>query len=221
MTRAQPHRALPNRGDELTRWTAGLFMTGSALFSFGAAGALFGISAASAGRVFFAGSIFFTTAAYLQLVQVINGPDTRTDQHHAIAMWGWQPERLEWWATFIQLLGTLMFNLSTFDAMQSLDPLAEDVLVWAPDALGSICFLIASYVAFVAVCRGWPCWRPHDAPWWVAATNLLGSIAFGLSAVTSIYVLDTGMMLDPWSANAWTLVGGLCFFVGAYLLRSS
>ncbi len=30
-----------------------------------------------------------------------------------------EPGRIDWWATLVQLVGTVFFNLSTWDAMQS------------------------------------------------------------------------------------------------------
>jgi hypothetical protein len=58
--------------------------------------------------------------------------------------------------------------MNTFEAMQTLSPTDQDRLVWAPDAIRSICFLAASYLAY--------------------------------------------------ASKLWTLVGAVCFFVGAYLL---
>jgi hypothetical protein len=45
-----------------------------------------------------------------------------------------------WWSAAIQLLGTLWFNLDTFDAMRTgLSTHQEDRLVWGPDLVGSGC----------------------------------------------------------------------------------
>ncbi len=52
----------------------------------------------------------------------------------------------------------------------------------------------------------------------LAFANLIGSIAFGISAIASFVVPATGQLLSDQRANQWTLVGAVCFFAGAYLL---
>lgn len=216
---SRPRSALPIRLGTLTWWMAMLFMIGSALFAVGSASALVGIAlAVKSARIFFVGSLFFTSAAYLQLLEVVNEPDALTKKRPRTSLWRWEPHKIAWWASTIQLLGTLLFNRSTYEAMKSLDPVAQDRFVWAPDALGSTCFLIASYLAWAEVCRRSLCWQPQNVSWWVVCTNVLGSVAFGISVVASIVVVQTGDMLNAVASNLWTLVGAVCFFVGAYLL---
>ena len=115
--------------------------------------------------------------------------------------------------------GTLLFNLDTFHALQEgLDADAYDRLVWSPDALGSLCFLVSGYLAYAEVSGGYL--RPHrrTLAWWIAAINLLGCIAFGISAVAAYWVPTEGSLVDLAAANAFTAFGGLCFLVGAVLL---
>ena len=38
----------------------------------------------------------------------------------------------------------------------------QDLVIWTPDALGSICFLISSQLAFAEVGHRWISWRPHE-----------------------------------------------------------
>ncbi|HWG64257.1 MAG TPA: hypothetical protein VG253_21415, partial [Streptosporangiaceae bacterium] len=59
---------------------------------------------------------------------------------------------------------------------------------------------------------------PHDRPWWIAALNMCGSVAFGASAVASYVVHDSGLPRNASLVNLGTFVGALCFLVGAYLL---
>ena len=47
---------------------------------------------------------------------------------------------------------------------------------------------------------------------------MLGSIAFGVSAVAAYVVPATGDVWDAAMSNLGTLVGALCFLVGAILL---
>jgi hypothetical protein len=126
---------------------------------------------------------------------------------------------LDWWASAVQVAGTIFFNVSTFDALrQGLDTNEYNRLVWAPDAFGSICFLVSGYLAYFAVC-GRPVCRPRRSrEWWIAAINLLGCVAFGISAVASYVIPATGSVLDLARANATTAFGALCFLIGAVLL---
>jgi hypothetical protein len=146
---------------------------------------------------YFLGSIFFTTAAFEQLRTAERG----------------SPNDLV--ASAVQFVGTLLFNISTFDGM--LDTLSsdhEDLLVWTPDVFGSVCFLIASAIALVEVWRQ-PLFAPARR---VARLNMIGSIAFGASAIAAFVLPDTGDLLNASVANSMTLVGALCFLYGAYLL---
>jgi hypothetical protein len=152
--------------------------------------------------IFFIGSIFFTTAAALQC----------RETYHA-------DHRIDWWSSVIQFAGTLLFNVDTFRALQTgFDDVRYDRLVWTPDAIGSACFLISGYLAFIAVCSGPACWRRRSPEWQIAAVNLLGCIAFGIAAVASYVVPSTGSVIDLAAANFATAFGGLCFLIGAVLL---
>ena len=217
--RSRPRSALPIYLDSLTWWVAVLFMVGSALFAVGSASVLVGASlVAKSGRIFFVGSIFFTSAAYFQFLEVVNEPDALTKKRPPASLWRWEPHKIAWWSCTIQLFGTLSFNMSTFEAMRSLNPTDQDRFVWTPDAIGSICFLIASYLAWAEVCRRWFSWQPRNISWWVVLIGLCGSLAFGVSAVASIVIVGTGDLLDAHEANLWTLLGAICFFLQAYLL---
>ena len=130
-----------------------------------------------------------------------------------------QPRRIDWWASAVQLVGTLYFNVSTGAAMiANLAAQAEDRYVWRPDAVGSLCFLVASALAWYEVCHRWIAWRPREWSWWITLLNLLGSIAFGVAAVASYVIPATGELRDAARANLGTLVGAICFLIGALLL---
>ncbi|MET4637172.1 hypothetical protein [Mycetocola sp. 2940] len=132
---------------------------------------------------------------------------------------GWQPRRVMWWAAVVQLAGTLFFNRSTADALlRNLSVAEVNRLVWAPDVFGSIAFLVASHLAWLAV-RGRP-WRVRrdDADWWVAILNYVGSVFFMLSAIASVTLPTTGEILNLTLVNAGTFLGAACFFAGAYFL---
>ncbi len=219
VARSRPRHLFPIELGSLTWWIAVLFMIGSTLFAVGSASALYGHGlAAQSGLVFFAGSIFFTSAGYLQFLEVINEPDALTKTRPPTSFWRWEPHKLGWWAVLVQLVGTLLFNMNTFEATQHLSSLDQDRLVWVPDALGSICFLVASYLAYGEVCNDWMDWQPRNVSWWIVVINLLGSVAFGVSAVASFVLVQSGELVSAYDSNLGTFAGAICFFVGAYLL---
>jgi hypothetical protein len=155
------------------------------------------VGATADAAVFFAGSIAFTAAATLQGIGARGG------------------DRI---SAAVQLLGTVFFNISTWRALQDTlgDPSTNRV-VWRPDALGSVCFLVAGVLAYRAVRHA-----PRSGRVWrMAAVNLLGSIAFGISAVAGYVVPATGDVLALAAANLTTVLGALCFLAGAVPLMRS
>src|SRR5580704_10699269 len=165
-------------------WIAVLFAVGSLLFALGAIpGYTSAVGARWDAATFFVGSLFFTSAGFLTYREAVDaGPPAQNPAGRRFFVF--QPRRIDWWATAVQLAGTLYFNVSTGVATQAdLAATAAHQHVWRPDAVGSICFLVASALAWFEVCHAWVAWRPHVLSWWITFVNLLGSIAFGVSAV--------------------------------------
>ena len=184
-----------------TWWMAALFAGGSACFVVASLPGFVQLAgSAAAGVVYFAGSIQFTSAAGIQWLLTMRN-------------FG-----VDWVSSAIQFAGTLLFNINTFDAMQEgLDANSYDRLVWTPDVLGSICFLVSSYLAYGVVCGFFG--RPRGSRDSVVATlNLAGSVAFGIAAIAAFWAPTSGSVLDLAAANSFTALGGACFFVGAILL---
>jgi hypothetical protein len=94
----------------------------------------------------------------------------------------------------------------------------DDRLVWRPDLIGSICFLIASYLAWAEVCHSIGRLRLRDLSWWIVTLNLVGSVCFGVSAIGAYVNPDTGDATNVLWDNAGTVVGALCFLVAAVML---
>lgn len=177
------------------------------------------VGPAADGVTFFVGSIFFTTAAGLQCLETFNADRGPGGSRGRLRVVAFEPRRADWWSSVVQIVGTLLFNVTTFRGMSTaLDNPDYDRLVWAPDAYGSICFLVAGYLAYLEVCGGWACVRQRTLEWKIAAVNLVGCIAFGISAVAAYIVPATGDAIDLAAANGFTALGGLCFLVGAILL---
>jgi len=199
-----------------------LFMIGSSCFALGSLPLYFDRVAASTDAwTFFVGSIFFTSAAYLQYREAGAaplGPEDGAPTPGGIGRFvSFSPRRLDWWATSVQFVGTIFFNVTTFAATRTdVDLTQEKRLIWAPDVLGSICFLVASWFAYVEV-AGDREGGHASLGWWIATLNLAGSVAFGFSAVGARY-LDTGEIANITLVNVGTFAGAVCFFVGAALL---
>jgi hypothetical protein len=174
------------------------------------------------GITFFVGSLFFTSAALLQWFEAVNVDWRRVGAADPDRHWrpvSWQPKRIDWLAAAIQLAGTLFFNLSTFAAMKAGLNARETVFrVWSPDVEGSVCFLLASWLAYAEVCGRWACLKARSLSWWITAFNLLGALAFGAAAIGATIDPSTKEQLAARLNNAGTALGGVCFFVGAVLL---
>lgn len=197
-------------------WIGVLFAVGSLAFALGALPA-YAVAAGTGydNLTYFVGSIFFTSAAFLQYCQVVATPRRRRADRFGV----YQPDRIDWWATAIQLLGTLFFNLSTGRALSTglAGPATINHTIWRPDALGSVCFLVSSFLAWAEVChRAWA-WQPRGISWWIGLLNLAGSVAFGVSAVAS-KVQPDGDLRSVALTNLGTFVGALCFLAGGLLL---
>jgi hypothetical protein len=172
------------------RWMAALFATGSLCFFVGPFPGYIDLVGPQADALtFFLGSLLFTGGG-------------------AVQTWLAYPARFgaDWWAAAVQSAGTLFFNVTTFAALTTTlsDP-HYDRLVWRPDALGSVCFLVSGVIAFAAAERRW--WQP--------TVNLLGCVFFGISAIAGYVVPATGSMIDLAAANWNTAAGALCFLACA------
>ena len=200
-------------------WIAVLFALGSLLFAVGALPAFAGaVGVRWDCATFFVGSLFFTCAGFLTYREAVDAlpasPGLTRRRFFVFA-----PARIDWWATAVQLVGTLFFNISCGNALRvGLTAQAADQHVWRPDALGSICFLVASALAWFEVCHGWVGWRPRLWAWWITLANLTGSVAFGVSAVAGYINPTTGQLNNADRSGLGTFVGAVCFFVGALLL---
>lgn len=172
-------------------------------------------SPAIAGWTFFIGSVFFTSAATLQL-----WTSWRIEQRERRAGTVSAYDHAEFTASWVQWIGTLAFNVTTlraaWEAAGTADPTA--VAVWRPDAVGSVLFLVSSAIALVPEVRKHRHGHARDRSWAIAASNMLGSIMFGISAVgawtspTTQDLLNLGW--DDWGCA----LGGVCFLAGALLL---
>jgi hypothetical protein len=214
---------------KLNWWIGGVFALGSLLF---AAASVLSLSPALAARlsletlsinaIFFAGSIPFTVAAYLQLFQAANVPPlqvSHAERSERVHVLGWKPRDAGWLSCALQFVGTILFNFNTFDAMvPSLTWFEEDLVIWAPNIIGSILFLASGYLAFIETCHGYWEWQPRSISWSIVFINLLGCAGFLLSALLSIFLPGPPDVAMGTLAVAFTLQGAICFLVGSLLM---
>ena len=201
-----------------------LFMVGSACFALGTIPAYVSAVGQTADAVtYFIGSIFFTSASFWQLVQSQSpamSPDVGDDDSSAapIVVRAWLPHSRGWLAAATQFPGTLAFNVSTaFAISTALTASQAHRLVWAPDFVGSILFLISSGFAIVAVGRVMEL-EPEMYSWEVAWLNMIGSIFFMISALAGLTLPHAPREIDQRWASLGTLLGAVCFFAGAALM---
>jgi hypothetical protein len=198
----------PRLGIEMLRAQCRLFMIGSSLFAIGTAPgfATFG-GAGVTNLLCFMGSWFFTSAALIQLL--LSKPATSRT-------WEMSAARAECLSSAIQFFGTLNFNLSTGAALWAQRVPARRHLVWGPDAVGSMAFLISGALGVAAVALAVGFVRLKSRLRLAASISMIGSIGFGASAVGA-FITKTGTTEDARLAQLGTFVGALCFLIAAFL----
>ncbi len=182
------------------------FMIGSTFFALGSFGPVSAQIGSTASNVlFFIGSWGFTTAAFVQLL--LSGA-SRNDRGALRAVW---------LAAATQFVGTILFNVSTGSAIYAESVTAQKDLVWAPDAQGSVLFLVSGAFALLALARVNRLWRPMDRDWLSNWVNMAGCVAFGVSAIAAVVTSSGGV--ENASLAAWTTcVGAVCFFAASALV---
>ncbi len=212
---------------QLNWWIGIIFALGSLLFAAASVlclapglARLLSLDSTGTNAVFFAGSIPFTIAAYLQLYQAANADRGKGSVlTPGTCLFGWRPHDVGWLSSALQFIGTILFNFNTFDAMiPSLDWFGQDLLIWAPDIVGSILFLASGYLAFIETCHAYWAWNPRGISWWVVFTNLLGCAGFMISAVLAIVLPGPGNSEVLTLSVFFTLLGAIAFLVGSLLM---
>ena len=189
------------------RWMALCFALGSTCFLVGPfPGYASLVGSTGVGLTFFVGSILFTAGGGLQTW--LAAPD----RHEAGA------GRAGWWAA-VDPVGRDAV-LQRHDLPGAVDPRPRrpdyDRLVWRPDALGSVCFLVSGVIAYRAVGRGTASARP-------AAARAGGSRPSTSSAASSsasprspaMSSLPPGRSSTSPGANWNTALGAACFLACA------
>ncbi|MEV4561209.1 hypothetical protein AB0K51_30035 [Kitasatospora sp. NPDC049285] len=200
------------------------FVVGGALFAVGAGVAQFGSGdATTCCSIYFAGGLFFNTGGYVSLLQVVNAPRHVPGGEGRLVTrpwrwWSYEPMRVDWLGAFVLFVGTLVFGVNLLASfLQGLSVQQVNRLIWTPDVIGCVLFLISGHLGFVEICHGRPCIRQRNLGWWIVAVNQLGSVLFMVSALAAFTRPATGSLVNADIANWGTLLGALCFSVGGVL----
>jgi hypothetical protein len=206
---------------------AWLFMVGGSCFAI--ASVPFAIELFDArvlGMTYVIGAVFFTSAAFCQFQLVGNeqcfasAPTPRSRVGIRLRSFRWRS--ILWWSCAVQLVGTVYFNVNTINALDTTLSVQEELrVVWRPEAIGSICFLVASLLALLVLDSNKRRTGAHlgTTDFWISWWNMLGSVLFGVSTVAGKLLEPTSEPRNVALMNATTMTGAICFIVGAWLFR--
>lgn len=197
---------------------AWLFVVGSACFAVGVAFSLNTSWSPVVGAVtFFVGSIFFTSASSIQMRGAWRSwPDGPTASTTAALL----SRAPAWTSSWIQWIGTIFFNVTTLAALVEVSGTAavSNQVIWRPDAVGCILFLVSSAIALLPDVRRHRHGHARDRSWTISSLNMVGSVFFGISAVGAYVVPATDELLNAQWSNGGTFLGALCFLIGAWMV---
>lgn len=159
-----------------------------------------------AAAVFLAGGVFFTTGGYTSVLLVANanGGEWR--------WWSTEPGRLDWASAVALFVGTLYFGGSLLAALiGDLTTAQIHRLVWSPEVIGCVLFLLSGHLALIQLRRERRQGRRADLGWWIAVVNQVGSALFMAAAIAAFVRPTTGDELAVGIANWSTFAGAACF----------
>lgn len=113
-----------------------------------------------------------------------------------------------WTSSWIQWVGTLFFNVTTLAALIEVSGRAavSNQVIWRPDAVGSILFLVSSAIALMPDLRRHRHGHARDRSWAISSLNMAGSVFFGVSAIGAYVVSSTGELLSAGWSNGGTFL---------------
>jgi len=107
----------------------------------------------------------------------------------------------------------LVFGVLIVTGGRLADMFGRRAMLFAGAGIFAAFSLLGGLAPNVGVLIGALSWRPRALSWRIAATNLVGSVAFGASAIGAYVIVDTGDLRDEVAANAGTFIGAACFLV--------
>jgi hypothetical protein len=189
------------------RIAATAFVIGGSLFSIGALLAQAHVGGPRlAGAVFLAGGVFFTTGGYTSVLLAANG------HGGSWRWWTFEPRQLEWTSAFVLFVGTLYFGVSLVAALVGdLTTAQEHRLVWSPEVIGCVLFLVSGHLALLQLRRRRRTGQVARLDWWIAVVNQVGSALFMVAAIAAFVRPSSGDELAVGLANWSTFAGAACF----------
>ena len=203
-----------NRRLQLTnRIAATAFVIGGSLFCLGALLAQAHVGGPRlAGGVFLCGGAFFTTGGYTSVLLAANAGG------EAWRWWAFEPRRLDWASAFVLFVGTLYFGVSLLAALiGDLTTAQEHRLVWSPEVIGCVLFLVSGHLALLQLRRERRRGCDSRLDWWIAVANQVGSVLFMVAAIAAFVRPSSGDELAVGIANWGTFAGAACFAVAGVM----
>ena len=115
-------------------------------------------------------------------------------------------------------VGTLYFGASLAVALLGdLTTAQEHRLVWSPEVIGCVLFLVSGHLALTEMHRDRPPGARADLGWWIVVVNQLGSVLFMVSAVAAFVRPSTGDELAVGLANWACFTGAACFAIAGVM----
>lgn len=150
------------------------------------------------------------------MLQVANAPrGADADGVVRAPQWRWwstEPGRLDWASAVALFVGTLYFGVSLAAALVGdLTTAQLHRLVWSPEIVGCVLFLVSGHLALVEMHRDRPRGRRADLGWGIAVVNQAGSALFMAAAIAAFVRPTTGDELAVGVANWGTFAGAACF----------
>lgn len=219
-----PHR--------ISWWVAVIFVVGSALFVLGALASLFpqtfGIGESAELLIdlsYWSGALLYTIGVYLWLLEGINDSDyiaarPQNQRSGRFKWFAWQPRRLAFMSPFLFLIGALFWNLETTLTLAKALGWLNEVhrLIALSSILGSVLFLVPSYLMLIEVCHKLLCWQPREISWWLAWLFIVGSAGFVFGAVGGFTLIGLTNIASPLLVKLGYLLGSVFYLIGSYLM---
>ncbi|HET7121498.1 MAG TPA: hypothetical protein VFI17_09665 [Solirubrobacterales bacterium] len=221
--RGRPDPTTARRLTRINAVAASAFVVGGSLFALGALFSQAGVGPPRlSAAVYAVGGVFFTTGGYSSVLQVANAPrGADPDGVVRTAPWRWwstEPGRLDWASAVALFVGTLYFGASLLAALIGDFTIAQEHrLVWAPEVVGCVLFLLSGHFALLEMHRDRPRGRRTDLGWWIAVVNQVGSALFMVAAVAAFVRPSTGDALAVALANWSTFAAAACFAAAGVL----
>ena len=120
-------------------------------------------------------------------------------------------------ASLIQAFGAVLFQVMVIAGLiAGLNPFWVDVLIWEPDIVGSLCFVVSS--AMLVSIRHPLAGRGdfRDRIKGASLLNLAGSLCFLAGSVGAFVPLTAGAPISPLLSSYGTVVGGMFFLIGSW-----